>query len=287
VKPDYVEPSTLEEALALLVQNTKETVIIAGGTDVMVRIRNGELRPRMLLSISRLEEIHSAQVSPKGGLWIGALTTFSTLLSSPIVRRRYPILADMAATMGTPQVRNLASVGGNICNASPSADSAPAFMCLNGVAHIRDVNGERIVPLSGFFTGPGSTVLESWELLSAIEVPPLPEGSVATYAKVGRNHGGDLAVVGLAIVGYPTAENPSRHAFRIALGAVAPTPIRAFTSEAILAESVEDQAVEEACEAAVAAISPIDDIRASASYRTMVVRNLMRRGIRSVMERMT
>lgn len=281
---DYFEPSTLEETLALLTRNTRETVIIAGGTDVVVRLRSGQLRPRMLLSINRVEEMQSAEVSPQGGLWLGALTTFSTLRSSPIVRRSFPILAEMAATMGTPQVRNLATVGGNICNASPSADSAPAFLCLNGVAHIHHVNGERMVPLSRFFTGPGSTVLESGEVLSAIEVPPLPEGSVGTYTKVGRNYGVDLAVVGLAIVGYLAAENPSGYAFRIALGAIAPTPIRAFASEAILAESVQDQAVEEACEAAVVAISPINDVRASASYRTMLVRNLMRCGIRRVME---
>jgi len=180
-------------------------------------------------------------------------------------------------------VRNVATLGGNLCNASPCADSAPVLLCLDAVAWTEGPNGSRKVPLVSFFTGPGSTILVRGEILVGVELPPPAVGTAGSYMKVGRNLGVDLAVVSLAIAGCQSEKNPSRHCLHIALGAVAPTPIRANVAESILAEEVDENAIRAAISATVEAISPISDLRGTAEYRTLVVANIAGRAIRHVL----
>jgi carbon-monoxide dehydrogenase medium subunit len=280
---EYLEPRRLPEAISLLEQHGCDALAIAGGTDVLPGLRSGELASRYLVDLSKLQELAGLELTPGDNLRLGASSTFACLLRSPGIRRSFPMLSEMAGCMGTPQVRNVATVGGNLCNCSPCADSAPVLLCLNATAHIQGPAGRRDLPLAEFFLGPGRTALERGEILVELELPPLPAGAVGSYVKVGRNRGVDLAVVSLAIVGYRTDDHPSGYGFRIGLGAVAPTPIRAHESEAILAERVDEAAVAAATQAAVNAIQPIGDVRASAAYRTMVARNLTGRAIQQVL----
>ncbi|GAG38633.1 unnamed protein product [marine sediment metagenome] len=157
------------------------------------------------------------------------------------------------------------------------------MLCLNAIAHIQGPDGEQTVPLTEFLTGPGSTVLQRGEILTGLEVPPLPAGAVGCYVKIGRIRGPDLAILGLGLVGYPAARNASGWSFRIGMGSVAPTPIRAIEAEAVLAESTDDDAIEEASAAAVRVTKPISDVRATAYYRSLVVKNLTKRTIRWVL----
>lgn len=282
-KLEYLEPKTLAEATSLLMQHGTEVAVIAGGTDVVVRMRRRELEPRYLVSIEKLPELMGLELTPAGNLRLGALTTFHALEISPLIRHNFPILLQAAQAMGTPQICNVATVGGNLCNASPAADSAPALLCLDAIAHIQGLDGERAVPLTEFFTGPGSTVLQRGEILTGLEIPPLPVGAVDCYVKIGRIRGPDLAILGLGVVGYPAARNAPGWSFRIAMGSVAPTPIRAIEAEAVLAESTDDDAIEEASAAAVRVTKPISDVRATAYYRSLVVKNLTKRTIRWVL----
>ncbi|MCC7354855.1 MAG: FAD binding domain-containing protein, partial [Anaerolineae bacterium] len=219
----------------------------------------------------------------ENGLTIGAATTMNQVADSPEVQQHYTILAESAATVGSYQLRNRATLGGNLCNASPAADAAPALLALDAEAVIFGPRGQRIVPLTGFFTGPGKTVLGPGEILTAVHVPFPPRGCAGRYLKLGRTRIGDIAVIGVAVLGYPHGANPSGTAWRIALGAVAPTPLRAPRAEAILAAATDEAAVEMAALAAMETARPIDDIRASAAYRRAMVRALTRRGVNEIL----
>ena len=283
---DYIKPKTLEEASRFLAEHPTEARLFQGGTDLLIRIEGKFIRPRYVVDVKGLDGMREIAYN-ENGLTIGAAATMNQVADAPEVQRRYPILAESAASVGSYQLRNRATLGGNLCNASPAADTAPALLVLEAEALIFGPRGRRTVPLTEFFLGPGKTVLEPGEILTAVHVPPPPPGSVGRYLKLGRTRIGDIAVVGVAVFGYPDPGRPSGTAWRIALGAVAPTPIRAPRAEAILSEATDEAAIEAAALAAMETARPIDDIRASAAYRRAMVRVLTRRGVNEVLGSLT
>ena len=283
-KFDYVKPKTLAEASAFMVEHDGEARLYAGGTDVLILMRSGFITPQYVVDIKEIPGLRDISFDETAGLTIGAAATLNAVASSPIISKKFGLLAEAAETVGSYQVRNRATIGGNICNASPSADTVPALLSLGAMAWVFGGGEEKAVPLYAFFTGPGETVLGPGDILTSIQVPLPPAGSAYRYLKLGRVRAADLALVGVAVLGFPQADNPSGYGFRIALGAVAPTPIRAPEAEAVLAESVGDEAIEQAALAATRTARPISDVRASAEYRSAMVRILARRGIEEVLE---
>jgi carbon-monoxide dehydrogenase medium subunit len=283
-KFDYVKPKTLAEASAFMIEHDGEARLYAGGTDVLILMRNGFITPQYIVDIKETPGLRDISFDEMAGLTIGAAATLNAVATSPIIKEKFGLLAEAAETIGSYQVRNRATIGGNICNASPSADTVPALLVLGAMAWVFGGGEEKAVPLDTFLTGPGETGLGHGDILTSIQIPLPPAGSAYRYLKLGRVRAADLALVGVAVLGFPQAGNPSGYGFRIALGAVAPTPIRAPKAEAVLAESVDDEAIEQAALAAKRTARPISDVRASAEYRSAMVRALTRRGIKEVLE---
>jgi len=281
---DYIKPKTLAEASAFMIEHDGEAKLYAGGTDLLILMRDGFITPQYIVDIKEIPSLRDISFDETAGLTIGAAATLNAVASSPIIRTRFGLLAEAAETIGSYQVRNRATIGGNICNASPSADTVPALLVLGAMAWVFGGGEEKAVPLDTFFTGPGKTMLGPGNILTSIQVPLSPAGSAHRYLKLGRVRAADLALVGVAVLGFPQPGNPSGYGFRIALGAVAPTPIRAPEAEALLAESVDDEAVDKAALAAMRTAKPISDVRAKAEYRSAMVRVLTRRGIQEVLE---
>jgi len=278
MKPfSYFAPAKLAEAVDILAAHEGEACALAGGTDLLLKMKAGRLAPKAIVNIKRIPELRG--LSFNSHLTLGALTTLEEIRRSPIIRQHYPALADAAATMASVQIRNLASVGGNLCNAAPSADLAPILIALDAVAHLSGPAGERRVPLDAFFTGPGTTVLGAGEMLVSIEVPP--PGGPALYLKHAPRACMDIAIVGVGLA-LRVREGRCEEA-RVVLGAVAPTPLRARRAEAELAGGpIRPERIEAAARAAAEEARPIDDVRGSAWYRRRMVEVLVRRGLNAM-----
>jgi len=295
---DYIIPKDHAEASALLAQGTGATRAFMGGTDLLIRIRGGVVRPARVVDLKRLPGIHEIGPSPDGWLVIGAACTMNQVAGHPTVQARYDLLAQACNSVASYQLRNRATLGGNICNASPAADTAPALYCHDAVVEIFGPQGSRRVPIAQFFVGPGKTPLKPGEFVTAIHLPPAPRQSAAAFNKLGRTKLGDISTVSVAVYGWERETEPLRRGdtkangtsprdWAIALGAVGPTPLRAPEAEAALAADTSPEGVRRAAELAAAAARPIDDIRASAAYRRAMVAVLVRRGIESVLADLT
>lgn len=285
---EYVRPGTLDEAVRLLVEQGSAARLLMGGTDLFVRMRDGALRPQTLIDVKGLPGMQEMVYDPQQGLAVGAAVTMNQLARHPDVLARYPLLAEAANSVASYQLRNRATVGGNLCNASPCADLAPATLVLEGQFVLYGPRGQRTVPSEAFFAGPGRSVTHADEVMTAIHYPLPPAGSAGRYLKLGRNKLGDLALVSVAVLGYPDAAAPSGFGFRIALGSVAPVPLRVPEAEEVLARQIDEGAgFRLAAQKAVEAASPIDDVRASAAYRSAMVHNLTLRGLREVWGRLS
>lgn len=279
MKPfDYYAPTSLSEALGLLAEQGGRARALAGGTDLLLKMRAGKLAPTRLINIKRLSELRGLSYDEPWGLRLGALTTVAEIMDSPQVRQRTPVLAHAAGTMASVQIRNLATVGGNLCNAAPSADLAPPLIALGAQAHIAGLRGERNVALEDFFIGPGQTVLADDELLVGVTVPCAAAGLTAVYLKHTPREAMDIAIVGVAAA-VVLSEGVCASA-RIVLGAVAPTPLRVREAEAaLIGRPLEERGIAEAARLAAQAARPIDDVRASAWYRREMVEVLVRRAL--------
>lgn len=276
---DHYTPHSLSEAIELLEHLDGNSRVIAGGTDLMLQLRSGARAPASIVNIKRLPELKGIAYDDNDGLKMGALTTLRELTRSSTIIERYPCLADAAGMMASEQVRSFATVGGNLCNGSPSADLAPPLMVMGATVIATGPAGERQLPLEEFFRGPGQTALAQDELLKSILVPP-PE-STTIYLKQAPRLFMDLAVVGVA-ASLQLEDKLCRQA-RIALGAVAPVPLRALEAEAKLkGRPVTQEVTSAAAQAAAEACSPIDDVRGSAWYRRKMVEVLTRRAIETL-----
>ena len=274
---EYREVYTIQEAIAGLGQ-AESARVVAGATDVLIRWRQGVWRPEYVVNIKRIPYLDGVSYSPETGLSLGTLVTIRSLELDARIRQHYPALAQAASAFAGVQIRNLATVGGNVCNASPAGDMLPALLAYGAECRLVGPDGERLVPLGRFFRGPGQTVLQPAELLVELRLPPQPRHSGALYIKHSPRHSMDIATVGVvSVVSLAEPDGVCREV-RIALGAVAPTVVRATAAEALLTgQSVDAEALQRAAQAAVAAASPIDDIRGSAAHRRAIVAPLVRR----------
>ena len=279
----YFAPKTLEEACFLLSKYKEEARVIAGGTDMLVKLKRGEASPKYIINISDIPEQDYIVCEDEKGLRIGALTTIHSIEASPTIQEKFCILAHGASQLGTIQVRNQATIAGNLCNASPSAELAPALLVLSARIRIGGNAGERTVPIEDFFTGPGQTILKPDEIIIEIQVPNLSPHSGGVYIKHTLRKALDLAIVGVAVM--VTIDGDILSNVRIALGAVAPTPIRARKAEGILVRKrLENNLLEKAGLIASGESSPISDVRSSAGYRKKMVKVLVIRAIREAVE---
>lgn len=276
---EYVQPNSIDEALYLLVTHKGEAKLIAGGTDLLPKMKRREIKStKYVIDLKGLPDLEYIKYDDKKGLSIGALTTIHAIETSPVIEQRFSILAQAASTMAAPQVRNRGTVAGNICNAVPSADSAPPLLTLEARLMLMSHKGERIVKIEDFFTGPNETVLTGEELLAEIRIPPLPPNSRGAYLKLTPRRSMDLATVGVAAV--VIREDGLCKDIRIALGAVAPTPIRAKRAEEIIrGQRFSDKLIEKTAQTAAEESRTIDDHRASADYRREMVQVLVSRAI--------
>ncbi len=280
---DYVRADEPGEVARLLLEHAGEARLFMGGTDLLVRMRDGLLSPKVLVDVKHLPGMGAISFDPQAGLQIGAAVSMNAIARYPDVSRVYPVLVEAIEAVASYQLRTRATMGGNLCNASPAADTAPAALVLDAALVAWGPDGERSIPIADFFTGPGQHVLEPGEFLTRIDIPAPPQGYVGRYLKLGRNAGGDLAIVGVAVVGYPDVQAASGYRFRIALASVAPTPIRVPAAEALLAEGpITSEALAAAAQAAREAARPIDDLRGSARYRKAMVCNLTGRALAEV-----
>jgi carbon-monoxide dehydrogenase medium subunit len=267
---EYFEPATLDEAMALLVAPNAQ--ILAGGTDLLVELKEQLRRADSVVNIKKVSGLGGLRYD--NGLHIGALATARELETSPIVQEKYRSLAQSLRELGSIQVRHRATIIGNVCRASPSADTIPPLIADGASLRIRGSGGERVVMLEDFFLGPGKTVLKPGDVVTEIVVPPPPPGTGKIYLKHGRRKAMELATVGVAVTHIPGVET------RIVLGAVAPTPIRARQAEDLLrGKRLTDELIEKAAQAAVAQSRPISNVRASAEYRREMVGVLTRRAL--------
>ncbi len=284
---DYVRPRSAQEVTRLLLKRDGEARLFMGGTDVFVRMRDGVIKPALLIDVKHLPGMGVIAFGKRRGLVVGAAANMNAVARHPAVVEHYPLLAEAIRSVASYQLRTRATVGGNLCNASPAADTAPAALVLDAMLVLHGRRGERCVPVDKFFVGPGQTSMRPGEFLLRVEFPPPPQGAVGRYLKLGRNAHGDLAIAGVAVLGWPDGEARSGYRFRIALASVAPTPIRVPAAEALLlAEPLTPETIESAAIAASEAARPIDDVRASAAYRKAMVRVLTRRAIDSVAREM-
>jgi len=278
---DYHAPETIPAALDLFSQLGDEATILAGGTDLLLRMKAGELRTTGVVSLRRIADLKKLEFSPETGRRLGASVTLRELTRSPLIHRHYPCLAQTAGIMASEQIRSRATVGGNLCNAAPSADLAPPLLALSARALIIGLEGERQVALEEFFIGPGETCLKPGELLRAVLLPT-PRGQT-TYLKLTPRAFMDPAVVGVAVSLRQT--NGDFENARIALGGVAPTPMRALQAEEELSGSdIKIEKIETASAVAAQECFPIDDVRATAWYRRRMVKVLVRRACLALVE---
>ena len=283
---DYVKPASLAEASHILAEHGGEARPFMGGTDLFVRMRDGFIRPQIMVDVKHLPGMRDILYDEQAGLTIGAAATMNQIARHPDVQTHYPLLAEAANSVASYQLRNRATLGGNLCNGSPAADTAPATLLLEGRIVLYGQNGEREVPADEFFLGPGATAMQAGELMTAVRFPVPPAGSAGRYLKLGRNKAGDLAIAGVAVFGFPDGTT-SGYRFRIGLASVAPVPLRALEAEEVLAASPPgEETFALAAEKAMEAAAPIDDVRASAAYRKAMVRNLTLRALREVWEQM-
>ena len=278
---EYIEPTTIQEAISSLVKYDDRAKVIAGGTDLLVQMREKTIRPDYVVDITNIPGLDYINYDEKQGLSIGALTTIRSLEKSAELRMKYPVISLAASKLGSVAIRNLGTLGGNLCNAAPSAEMVPALIGLSANAKIVGPGGERIVPLENLFTGPGTTLLKKGEILVEIQVPIPSPNTKGIYLKNSIRGSIDLAVVGVAVITTLESKNKVCKDIKIVLGAVAPTPMRACNAEEVIrGKRMDENLIEKSAEVASSEAKPITDVRASAWYRTEMVKVLTRQALR-------
>lgn len=298
---EYVRPDTTDKAVELLLEHGEKARPLMGGTDIFPRMRDGVIEAELLVDVKHIPGMRDIR-RDDGALLLGAAVTMNEIANHPAVECRWSLLAEAAQALGTYQVRNRATIGGNLCNASPCADSSLAVLVLEGTVLAQGPEGRREIPISDFFRGPGQPALGPAEIVTGVRLPAPPRGAVGHHLKLSRSKLGDLSVVSVEVLGYPggldergaagqrssvDGTHTGPYEYRIGLGSVAPTPIRALEAERLLgAEARPEEHFERAAQAAVAVAKPIDDVRASSVYRRAMVHNLTRRGLEIVWEQL-
>jgi len=281
---DYHQPSTIEEAIALLERYGDAAQIVAGGTALFVDMQHGECTPAHLIGLENVADL--ATIAENGDLHIGAFATLTDISEFAGERPDLRALVDSIWLFGGKQIQNVATAGGNICKASPGADMVPPLLCLDAQLRLHGPEGERVVPLDGFLTGPDQTAMHPAEILSEIVLPPIPPRTGTAFQKMMRRQAEDISIAAVAARVTFAEDNKTCEDVRIALCAVAPTPRRAQSAESVLKGfSLEPDRVKQAAQAASDESRPISDVRASADYRHLVVATLAERAVHKAAER--
>ncbi|MGN0373493.1 MAG: FAD binding domain-containing protein [Enterocloster sp.] len=284
---DYFIPSNLDEASRMLAELGPEARVMAGATDLIIPMKDHALKPepKYLIDIKKIEGLDYLKFDDREGLKIGALTTLRTLEHAELVKEKYPAVAAAAKSIASTQIRAKGTMAGNICNASPSCDSGPIVLASDAGILVHNTEGDREIRASEFFRGVKKTALEPGDIVTGIVFPPLEKNQKAVYLKHAVRKAMDLAIVGVAVI--IKVENEICTDARIALGAVAATPIRApKAEEALIGRRLTDEVIEEAAQLAMDSCSPISDIRASKEYRSAMVKVFTRRAIKKALEQM-
>ncbi|OPY66998.1 MAG: 6-hydroxypseudooxynicotine dehydrogenase complex subunit alpha [Syntrophorhabdaceae bacterium PtaU1.Bin034] len=266
----YFTPTSIEQACILMERYGAEASVLAGGTDLLVKMKQRRLVPRYVINLKTIPGLDYIRYDESDGLRLGALATIQSIKNSIILKRNFRVLHEAAGVESSVQIRNRATIAGNIANASPAADAPLALITLNASVVIANASGQREILVEDFLVGPGKTALQQGEVIREIHVPPLTAGSGGAYMKhaVRRT---DIAIVSASAV--LTLEDGVCTEARIGIGSVAPTSIRARAAEAVLkGQTITDDIVEKAAEAALSEARPIDDIRAYAQYRALALK---------------
>jgi carbon-monoxide dehydrogenase medium subunit len=283
MKPfDYIRPSNMNDAVAALRENDNP-YLLAGGTDLLIGMKTNTVRPKCIIDLKSIPDIDAIEYD--SGFKIGALTTVRDIEVSPLIQQKIPALSVASGTLGSIQIRNRATIGGNLCHGSPAADMAAILLAMNCEVNIAADNGKRTIALDRFFTGPNSTALGKHEVLSEILIPKEIEQFKGVYLKHGPRKAMDIGIVNIAVLLDADVNSGLCNRIMIALGAVAPTPIRAKRAEELLnGKTLKPELIQKAAEIASNEAKPITDFRGSADYRKDLVKSLVIEGIRQIIE---
>jgi carbon-monoxide dehydrogenase medium subunit len=279
---DYIRPGDMEDAIGAL-QANDEPYLLAGGTDLLIGMKTRAVQPKCLIDLKGIPDLDGIEYDD--GFKLGALTTVRDVEVSPLIREKIPALSEAAGTLGSIQIRNRATIGGNLCHGSPAADMAAILLAMNCEVKIATGNGARTIGLDHFFIAPNRTALQPNEILWQLIIPKEIEQFKGIYLKHGPRKAMDIGMVNIAILLDADAGSGLCNQIMIALGAVAPRPIRAKKAEALLnGNKLKPETIQKAAEAAAGEATPITDFRASAGYRKDLVENLVARGIHQILE---
>jgi carbon-monoxide dehydrogenase medium subunit len=281
---DYLEAASVEEALTWLAQYNGNARLLAGGTDLIVMMKMGRVNPRAVINISHIPGLSEIKTNPDGSVSIGALVSIHALATDRLMRRRYPALVEACRSFGSTQIEVMGTIGGNLCNGSPAADTAPVLLTLCAEVTLANRQGRRILPLEKFFLGPGKTVLQPDEMLVEITLPAPSPGSTSVFLKASRVIA-DLAKASLAIS--LSRQDGRISECRVAMGSVAPTPILLpRVAEALIGHAYDPELATEAGALAAESISPIDDVRSSAWYRRQIANVMLQDALQLAWDRL-
>jgi len=283
---DYVAPKNAEEVIALLADKNGDARILSGGTDLLVQLREGRRKTKLVIDVKNIPELTQITFDIQNGLVIGAAASCNQICSDPNVSQNYPGLVDGIHLIGGVQIQNRASVGGNLCNASPAADAIPALIVHEAICNITGSNGSRTLPVEEFCIAPGKNALQSHEFLTSVTVPTPTENFGAGYLRFIPRNEMDIAVVGAGSAVVLDADKKKFVSARIALGAVAPTPLPASDAGSFLSgKAVTRENVKEAARMAQEIAKPITDLRGTAEHRKHLCAVLVERTLEKAIER--
>jgi CO/xanthine dehydrogenase FAD-binding subunit len=283
---DYVTAQTVDEAVSLLAAKGDQARVLAGGTDLIVQVREGRRQPELIVDVKKLPEVNELAYDPQTGLRLGAAVPCHKIYNNATIAHAYPGLMDAFTLIGGTQIQGRASVGGNLCNSSPAADSIPPLIVHHTVCVIAGPNGRREVPAEQFCTGPGRNVLQRGEFLVAFRIPAPPKNFGSHYQRFIPRNEMDIAVVGVGSAVVLNDDRTTVTAARIALGAVAPTPLLVEeAAAALVGKPISDATLAAAAEAARAAARPISDMRGTVEQRRHLVSVLTRRTLQGAIAR--
>jgi len=283
---EYLSPATLPEALSLLGTYCGQAKILAGGTDLLVQMKSGEVKPQYVIDLKRIPKLQGLEHATGKGLTIYPLTRIADVASMDDFKGVFSVLREAALTVGSMQIRNRATIGGNVCRAAPSADMVPALLVLNSQIKITSYDQERWIPLANFFVGPGRTILKPDEIAAEIHVPTPPSEGRGVYLKLGPRQTMDLATVGVAVFLLMDSKTTICRDVRIALASVAPKPIRVFEAEKILiGNPLSQPVISQASFRAASEANPITDVYGPDWYKRQMVEVLTKRAILKVRDR--
>ncbi len=283
---DYQAPATLDEAVAILAKHGAEARVLAGGTDLIIQVRERRRHVAVMVDVKAIPELTAIEWTAGGGLRLGGAVPCIRIYRDTRIVRQYPALIDSASLIGGMQIQSRASIGGNLCNSSPAADSIPALIALEAICHIAGPAGRRTTPAAEFCTGPGTNVLGAGELLVAIEFPPPAAHAGAAFERFIPRNEMDIAVVNAAASVVLSADGERFESARVAAGAVAPLPLYVAAAGAALSgQPVSDATIEAAAAAVRAAARPITDMRGSAAQRRHLAGVLTTRVLNKAVER--